>query len=263
VAVGSRPHKRNKSFPRFTSLHFALIVAMLALLLVGSWWMPMIDVVTLKPDHRFPGWLKALSFYSNIPIKLGVMHAFIYGAELFWDPRSAERHIGQRLTTMWMQFFENPRWGQHFHMQLETVLQLADIADRQVASKTGPYYPTPVRIGFFAVAGLMAFTNLITSCCYHTLTEQLIGAALALFKIVCFDYFGKVEHVNHDIGTTYTDKRALALGVFATATIFFVFVPLLPPAVSGVLHHPTSLATILFVKARGVSSVFAMPRGNA
>jgi len=242
----------DSQWPRLRAAHLGVAASMLTVLVIGSLFFPTIDYVTLKPGPAFPPMAKSVAFYSNIPIKLGAVHVFLYGAELYFDPRNAERHIGQRLTTLWMQFFENPRWGQHFHMQIETALQVIDIfsvdAEREV-----PRFPPMVRSVLGAIVWLMFVTNFITSSGYHTLEEQLIGAAVALLKLF-FDYYYSTEHVNSQIGSSYTEPRALLGGVALTMVAVWFARAMFAATASieylALIMHPTTLATLCFLGAR-------------
>jgi len=269
------PKQRHASssalWPRVSQLHMISIAAMIALVLIGSVAIPMIDHETLKPSTDFPTWLKAISFYSNIPIKLGLVHVVLYGYELYYDPQSAQRHLGQRLSTMWLQFFEHPRWGQHFHMQLETVLQVCDIFVRRDErlhprpKPSGENAPDPLALGLGAIAFLMALTNLITSCCYHTLSEQLIGAFLALGKLLAFDYHVDRERFNPLIGEVYTNPLVLVLSTVGVALLVLglqaVFAGF--PVVLVTLMHPTTLATAVFLGCHAARSLLATANTQA
>ncbi|GBG25611.1 Hypothetical Protein FCC1311_018302 [Hondaea fermentalgiana] len=241
------------SWPRIRMAHVCVVTLMLFIMILGSVVMPTINEVTLKPSERFPPLAKAISFYSNIPIKLGLVHVFLYGCELYNDPANAERHIGQRLTTLWLQFFENPRWGQHFHMQLETFLQVIDILSREVEGKLPKRsrYPDFVHAGLAIIVALMMITNLVTSSAYHTFYEQTIGAAAAIVKLL-FDYYVEVEFINPAIGASYTKPKALAGGALCTAVFVWCGRHLLSaslPVYLALLVHPTTLATVCFVGA--------------
>lgn len=247
----------DERLPRFTQRHVLGVLVMVLLMVVGSVLLPMMDAETLKPHQGFPAWLRQVSYATNVPIKLGVAHAFLYGCELALDPESGERHIGQRLTTLWLQFFEDPRWGQHFHMQLETVLQVADAFDRddnRVASKR---FPQAVRVVFAGIAAAMALTNLITSIGYHTFFEQMVGAVLAIAKLFFFDYLRDFEHINVSVGHAYTDLRALAGGVVLAALLCLV-ATLTDASWAKLAMHPTTLATTCFIGCRATRAVLGL-----
>lgn len=210
-----------RDFPRLSRIHIVLICCMLSVLVAAGALFPMIDLDTLKPNEFFPSKLRVASFYSNIPIKMGLVHAIMYGVELVLDPYSAKRHIGQRMTTLWMQVFENPRFGQHFHMQLETGVQVLDMFKRDHENYV--IYSWPIKAILCGIIVLMIFTNYITSCCFHTLEEQLVGALLALAKLTLIDYFRLCEPINKKVGSVYSNLRVLASGlVFALVSIFLL-----------------------------------------
>ena len=236
------------SHPRWGREHFAALAGMTALVLLGSLALPWFDAATLKPSSGMPAWLKAVSYWSNLPIKLGLVHAFLYGVELWHDPRSGERHVGQRLTTLWLQLAEDPRFGQHLHMQLETLLQLCDARERQRRGLVSRYPPW-VQLGFLLVALAMAVTNLVTSCCYHSLREQLVGLALALAKLVAFDYLRSTQDLNLRLGELYTIPGALAAGVALLAAVLATAWLLVGADKEQwrLVVHPTTLASVVLL----------------
>eukprot|EP00514_Thraustochytrium_sp_LLF1b_P008971 CAMPEP_0184549790 /NCGR_PEP_ID=MMETSP0199_2-20130426/12307_1 /TAXON_ID=1112570 /ORGANISM="Thraustochytrium sp., Strain LLF1b" /LENGTH=301 /DNA_ID=CAMNT_0026944537 /DNA_START=144 /DNA_END=1049 /DNA_ORIENTATION=+ len=232
-------------WPRLTDGHLALSVMMISFMLLGSAVFPMIDHDTLKPSDEMPAWLKTVSHYSNIPVKLGAIHLVLYAAEMMVDQDLAERHMGQRMTTMWMQTIEHPRWGQHFHMQLEAVLQIADLLKRKRKGETSQF-PSFLHVLLGVFAFIMVVTNFVTSCCYHTLSEQVIGAVLACVKLVGFDYWQDMENINVKVGQAYTP-----ITIPAAACTFFA----VSSIVSAISSHD-SVSSMLFVHPTGQASFF-------
>ena len=236
-----------RSLPNITVLHVAIFQTMLGLLFIGSFIFPMIDLETLKPNQQFPNWLKTVSYYFNIPIKFGLVHSFIYVLELFWDTDSGKRHIGQRITTLWMQLYENPRFGQHFHMQLETSLQVADMFKRE--HKKHVKYNYFFKAAFVMIIALMMVTNYITSSGYHTFHEQLIGAALASAKLIFFDYYKPIERINGKVGDVYTGFRTLVVGFVIALGLILISIILLGSLSihQDFIWHPTSLSSFMWI----------------
>lgn len=186
-----------------------------------------IDSTTLKPSNDFPPNLKKFSDLTNIPIKVGLFHFLLYFFEANLFPTILPFHIGQRLSTMWLQAFENPRWGQHFHMQVETLLQLIDL-EQQAQNKSLPQhgFMTFFRVfsGFFMLT--MIFTNCVTSSAYHTLKEQLIGAFLAFIKLI-YDYSEIGNQVNFYIGRAFVNDISLTIVSFIFVYSSFIILSLL------------------------------------
>jgi len=181
---------------------------MLFLMVMGSGPLAMIDDLTLKPNSDFPQALESISYSTNLFIKYGALHLLFFGVELIYDKETAARHIGQRFTTLWMQMFEHHRWGQHFHMQVETLLQVVDSLQHRKEK-----YPVYSRMFLIMIGFVMCLTNLITSIGYHTWREQLIGALLALLKVFLFDYSNSSSWVNYRVGFCFTNKRQIIIGL--------------------------------------------------
>jgi len=223
----------------FTRLHLIFVFVMFMIYIFGSYLLPTIDIKTLKPGPGFPQWLKAASYYSNIPIKLGVVHAAMFSLELYRSPKLFSRHVGQRLSTLWVQFFQHPRWGQHLHMQTETLLQVIDIHHLKRCSNVEEDMLKCV--GF-----LMMFTNFVTSSAYHTFEEQTIGFVFALVKL-CVDYSHFGAHLNSYIGSTLSTINTLGSGLVFFAFFFTLFNYVLAIEMAAeLLVHPTVMATTLF-----------------
>eukprot|EP00924_Labyrinthula_sp_SR-Ha-C_P003083 snap_masked-scaffold_50-processed-gene-1.49-mRNA-1 protein AED:0.06 eAED:0.06 QI:0/0/0/1/1/1/2/0/241 len=222
----------------FTNIHFLGCTLMLSIMILGSYFFPTIDPVTLKPSDDFPSWLQTLSYYTNIPIKSGMLHFLLYAGEIFLINKTLFfKHFGQRLTTLWLQLFENPRWGQHFHMQTEGLLQIIDIfvyLQKQ---------PEDKKINLNKILQVFAFifmfTNFVTSSAYHTLQEQVIGAIICYIKIF-FDY-SHFEHVNYRIGSTFQleNKLSFILALVFTIGLYFIY-----PTIAS---HPTFYPSIVFI----------------
>jgi hypothetical protein len=246
-AAGEQSPEMFVSHPRWGREHTLALAGMTALVLFGSLALSWFDTATLKPSNDMPAWLKSVSHWSNLPIKLGLVHVFLYGVELWHDPRSGERHVGQRLTTLWLQLIEDPRFGQHLHMQLETLLQLCDVRDRQRRGLVARY-PLWVQVGFLLIGLVMAVTNLVTSCCYHSLREQLIGLALAVAKLAAFDYLRATQDLNLRLGELYTIPGALVAGVaLLVALVALVWLTGADKEQWRLVLHPTTLATVVLV----------------
>eukprot|EP00924_Labyrinthula_sp_SR-Ha-C_P003095 snap_masked-scaffold_50-processed-gene-1.62-mRNA-1 protein AED:0.20 eAED:0.20 QI:0/0/0/1/1/1/2/0/217 len=198
----------------FTNIHFLGCTLMLSIMILGSYFFPTIDPVTLKPSDDFPLWLQTLSYYTNIPIKSGMLHFLLYAGEIFLINKTLFfKHFGQRLTTLWLQLFENPRWGQHFHMQTEGLLQIIDIfvyLQKQPEDKK-----------------------------INLNKEQVIGAIICYIKIF-FDY-SHFEHVNYRIGSTFQleNKLSFILGLVFTIGLYFIY-----PTIAS---HPTFYPSIVFI----------------
>jgi len=215
---------------------------MVFVMLLGSVHLSVIDELTLKPGSSFPRFLRSVSYWSNLHIKSGVVHLFLYGSELYFEGSRASVHIGQRLTTLWVQVLQHERNGQHLQMQTETLLQVVDIlGDDSRKSR----YPFRVYQGFFMVAFIMIFTNLITSIGYHTFEEQAIGFGFYLAK-AAVDYWEGSAFLNKEVGRPFTEPMGAFSGLLMVMALFavnryFLALPL--------LGNPTFLATILFVGA--------------
>lgn len=228
-----------------TKLHLLCVALMGAVFVIGSTVFSVIDHDTLKPGDGFPPWLKTLSFYSNIPIKLGAVHGFLYGIELYRDGELFTFHVGQRLSTLWVQFFENPRWGQHLHMQTETLLQIVDVFQSEKAQS----YSALERYLLIGCAVLFVLTNLITSIAYHTFEEQLIGFLLTLVKLF-LDYDIAMPY-NKEIGSAVKSVYAIAGGVvmiaLALALTHLTLSSTLILTIDKFILHPTVIATSIFI----------------
>mmetsp|Transcript_1534 Transcript_1534/g.1746 ORF Transcript_1534/g.1746 Transcript_1534/m.1746 type:complete len:262 (+) Transcript_1534:101-886(+) len=230
----------NSRKPRLTLslsfVHVFYLLSMFTLFLVGSIVYPTIDQETLKPGPLFPKWLKSISYYSNIPIKYGAVHLSLYALEFYRSPSLFTRHIGQRLTTLWFQVFQHPRWGQHLHMQTETLLQVVDVHSLASFRKA--------ELDFCkTIGGLMLFTNLITSSAYHTFKEQAIGFFFTLLKLVG-DYSKLGHDINHFVGSVLGRRETLAFGLaFATFLFCVVKYILAHEPLTDFLAHPTVSAT--------------------
>lgn len=242
------------------SFHAWGIVLMGALYILGSYTFPMIDHGTLKPNEDFPLWLKKLSYYSNVPIKIGAVHTCLYGIEFFRDRKLFSRHVGQRLTTLWVQFLEHPRWGQHLHMQTETLLQIFDIFSR---SKPKDFSDIEVWILRFFVV-LFALTNYLTSMGYHTFFEQTLGFVLCLAKL-WLDYTPFGLDLNSSIGDALNSLEAIVGGAVALL-LAHVLVYL---SLQGTgryedafyfLTHPTGVASCMFLGGLGVTTALKPAR---
>jgi len=235
-------------FPRLSVIHMYGLAVMLVLMVIGSFVFPMMDPDTLKPNEFFPSGLEIASFYFNVPVKLGLIHLIVYGLEYMHDSLSFERHIGQRLTTMWLQHFENARWGQHFHMQTETLLQVIDMLSRDHRNQTPRKYNVVIKTVLLLIALLMIVSNFITSTGYHSFYEQMLGALFTLFKVFGFDYLAVFQHVNETVGAAYDSKRNMITGIIVLSSVLcLVFVLGLYQELRDFVLHPTVLATILFL----------------
>jgi hypothetical protein len=93
-------------------------------------------------------------------------------------------HIGQRLTTLWFQLLQPPRYGQHLQMHLETLMQIADCMNlHQVERKRMRWLY--VFFGFISLG--IYIQNALTSLAYHSMAEQTWGFGLFLAKYLYFD----------------------------------------------------------------------------
>lgn len=227
-----------------TAVHLQAVALMGLVFVFGSFMVPTIDRETLKPSEDFPIWLKNLSRLSNVPIKIGFVHAYIYAFEILRSPKLFPYHLGQRLTTLWVQFFEHHRWGQHLHMQVETVLQLVDLLGRDS-------YSAMERGVLYGLVGLFFFTNFITSTAYHTWEEQSIGFVIALVKLAV-DYSVGAQW-NKMVGETMQSRLAIGGGLSLLALEYALVTYLFASTeVSRIVFHPTIIATTLFTGASGV-----------
>lgn len=236
-----------------TPKHYVTVISMLVVLLIGSTIFSTIDIETLKPSESFPDIIKNISTITNFPIKIGLMHLVLYTFEYFYFPELVSTHIGQRLSTLWLQYFENPRWGQHFHMQMETALQICDIITR--ADKVnGNRFKNKKKL--FWMIGLvfcrlvlvaMLLTNFITSSAYHTFKEQCLGAVVALAKIV-FDYHSYGQKNNQFIGESLTTipEITIAIGVLFLC-LGYIVLHLVGLDADSIIAHPTVVATSFFM----------------
>ena len=241
--VKTKEAKRDRVFV-LTVAHLQCVVMMGLIFVVGSVIFPRIDRTTLKPDETFPTWLKKLSSAVNVPIKLGVFHMCFYGIELFRDEDIFAFHTGQRLTTLWFQFLQHRRWGQHLHMQTETLLQIVDVAQSGAFSS----YSIPEKAVLAAGACMLCLTNLITSIAYHTWEEQAIGYLLTLAKL--FIDYGVGHEVNRTVGRSLRSWRAVFGGVVTVAIVVVLSKVAvsteLSEAIVEFMLHPTVLATSVF-----------------
>lgn len=249
---GKAPREKRNAPERvfvLTMLHLQCVALMGLIFVVGSIGFPYIDRSTLKPNDSFPSWLKAVSYAVNVPMKLGLFHMVLYGIELFRDHHIFTFHTGQRLTTLWFQFFQHQRWGQHLHMQTETLLQIVDVYQ----SDGFRTYTVAEKTVLASGACVLCVTNLITSVAYHTWEEQVIGYLITLAKL--FVDYGYGTKVNQKIGRSLRSWHALVGGFIAVAVIVALSKLMLSSSASKVVSafmlHPTVLATGIFVAGFG------------
>ena len=183
--------------------HILYVTIFAAIAAVFSLALPTMDATTLKPaPGRMPRWLIDLSRATNWPIKVGLFHAIFYFIE--WrNPRTRSenlaQHVGQRATTLFIQCLQNPRWGQHLAMQLETCLQAGE----------NLVHASTLELLFFLVAAATMLLQLaVTSSGYHTFEEQMLGLLSGIIKSVLIDRSVHIaRQVNGFIGGPFTSAR--------------------------------------------------------
>ena len=194
------------------------------------------DAATLRPRDSLAGWVVAVGRATNRPVRQGLLHAAAYAVELGWDRLAGRRHVGQRLTTLWIQVAQHGRWGQHVQMQLETLAQVCDASARSKAGMVA--YPLPARVGMAALAVGMLAQVALTSVGWHSLHEQAVGVALGLGKLA-FDYTATGSKINDRVGFALGEAVHWLGGFLAVSAAY---------GVHGVAAlHPTVMATLLFV----------------
>jgi hypothetical protein len=225
---------------------------------ISSTYFSTIDLDTLRPKKdEMNADLLRFSKWSNYYIKFGFMHLSLYALEFFRTSKSSplnknnkntndifEFHIGQRLTTLWYQFFQNERYGQHLHMQIETALQ---ICDDLFINKTA--FPTTIeRLYLYFIGFLMLFTNAVTSSGFHTFEEQTYGFIYCIVKLI-YDYSNVGLIVNKQIGSTLSNLVQIVAGfIFVGIGILFNELQMLHPTVIATLFLLGGLVTGLVIK---------------
>ena len=226
----------------------------LCAVMTGCLLFPTINLATLKPGPGMSDWLLSVSRMTNIPIKLGILHGCLYFIE--WSNGKSRgtvlsTHIGQRLTTLWVQGFQNPRWGQHLHMQIETMLQILEAMP--VVGTFGTLFLTSAFIALLTQAG-------ITSSGFHTFEEQMLGFLSAVAKSVILDrLIPMAGRVNEFVGSPFRDAQNCLSGALALASLRFIEVRATPTMIASALFAgamASSFARALMDPARLRSDVY-------
>jgi len=245
-----------KSFPRWTDKHALACLLMALLAVVCAAKFNIMDPKTHRPVGSYM--FTAIAYSTNIFIKNGLMHFILYTIEALYDQQAVKYHIGQRVTTLWAQALQNPRWGQHLHMQVECLLQICDVLgreskrplDKKVFGERNQYGQT-IKGTLYCIALTCVVTNGITSIGYHNLYEQCMGLACTALKLI-FDYYQPTEEVNYEIGSMYLRKDTLITGILAHVLFFITFhFGLLDWLLhssydDNFLLHPTTVANVVF-----------------
>lgn len=221
--------------PKVYRLH--LILVSLALLFAMAFSLPgisVMDPVTLKPHKGFNPTLKTIARVTNIPIKLGIVHGVLYMMEYIIDPELFKRHVGQRLTTLWYQLIQFPRFGQHLQMHVETLVQAADA----LYSKK-MFGNLLVRAVLWTVITGILVQDALTSLAYHSFTEQVVGFGLGIVKLLCFDWAARGSRINKAVGESLARGIQWIGGALSLSGGLLLndFAPL----------HPTLMATLLCI----------------
>lgn len=220
--------------------HIALFIFMGIVNYIASGYMSYIDELTLRPSHHFPKEVKWFCNITNKPIKYGVLHFVFYTMEFFKDKDQFQIHVGQRITSLWMQTLQHHRNGQHLQMQIETLLQIADcFFPRAIYSSSNgetKYTSILERAILLISASMLVITSILTSMAYHTHDEQMIGLGFAFLKLF-FDYTIGIQ-VNGMIGQVLREAIQIAVGFIALGiTIATDMAPGMTP---------TAMATVIF-----------------
>lgn len=220
----------------FTWPHvWMILLSALVVLVFGS--MSVMDETTLKPSVKFTGPVKQLAYWTNIPIKLGLVHFGLYLIEyvVVQNNLLTYSHVGQRMTTLWFQLVQNKRDGQHLQMHLETLMQVCDLWS---VVRPQAVWLQALLIG--VVLGVFV-QNALTSLAYHSLAEQLLGLVLFLCKYLVFDLQPQGGGlVNYHLGALVMENKwrvAGGLGVLAVVLAWNEFHT----------FHPTAMATNMVV----------------
>jgi len=153
------------------------------------------DPASQRPLTSMDPFIKHLARVTNVPIKLGAVHLCLYLIEFIKDPVLFRRHVGQRLTTLWWQMLQNHRLGQHFQMQIETCMQIADVLTRRSEAR----YNVGHCVVFAGISILIFCQAALTSLGWHNFNEQFAGFSLAMVKLL-FDYSVQGTKLNDAVG---------------------------------------------------------------
>jgi hypothetical protein len=183
-------------------------------------------------------------------------------------------HTGQRVTTLWYQYLQHHRWGQHLHMQVETLLQVLDlvtlgaiVVERRRGTRSSAtsdtvesskrqqlrrgYRERPVAQAFLAIVVLlMVIQNLITSSAYHTLAEQLVGYVLCCFKLA-WDYTEAGSCFNSAVGKPMASASNLLVSVVAVVVLIGL-------DGAGVMTSSPPLVSVVIVAGAAANSKWAL-----
>ena len=236
--------------PKVYRLHFLLLLLnFLTFVVFSSPYVSMMNPETLKPLPSFNPELKKMAHLTNIPIKLGLVHGFLYFFEFFLDIDLFRRHIGQRFTTLWYQLLQPERLSQHLQMQIETVMQLTDaLYSKNIREKK--LLKGSIWIFIFAIT----FQNAVTSLGWHSLHEQSIGFFLVIMKLVLFDLSWNGSRSNVFIGESLASGIQWIGGMTTLGGGIFLN--------EYETLHPTTMATLLFIGGAITLLVFWRIRGG-
>ncbi|KAH9246830.1 hypothetical protein BASA81_015608 [Batrachochytrium salamandrivorans] len=199
---------KEKKLP-FTWIHvWMILLSALVVMVFGS--MSLMDEVTLKPSLRFTGPVKQLAYWTNIPIKFGLVHFVLYLVEYLVVQNNllTYSHVGQRMTTLWFQLVQHKRDGQHLQMHLETLMQVCDLWSVTLGNCS-----LWLRVMLLGMVLGVFVQNAVTSLAYHSLVEQLLGLGLFLCKYLLFDLqprWGGL--VNYHLGALIMENKWRVVG---------------------------------------------------